>query len=1844
LTSRFSIDERDVLRVVWEDGNRVFCRGWCRDADGNRSAVLVVRPIAEHPSAPSLDRLAREYELRDELDGAWAVRPLELQRDAGPHRLLLEDPGGEPLQDQLGAPIDVESVLHLAIRMAAVLGKVHQRGLVHKDIKPHNIIVNRVTGEIKLTGFGIASRLLRERQSPEPPETIAGTLAYMAPEQTGRMNRSIDSRSDLYALGVTLYQMLTGQLPFTASDATEWVHCHVARQPVPPAERQKDVPGVVSMIIMKLLSKTAEDRYQTAGGLERDLRRCLAEWKAQHRIDDFVLGEHDTPDRLVVPEKLYGREREVTALLAAFNRVVNGGAPELVLVSGYSGIGKSSVVSELHKALVQPGGLFASGKFDQYKRDIPYATLAQAFQGLIRPLLGKSDADLGPWRDALRGALGPNGQLMVELVPELKLIIGEQPPVAELPPQDAQRRFQLVFRRFIGVFARPEHPLVLFLDDLQWLDLATLDLFEDLLTRSGLQHLALIGAYRDNEVTAVHPLVRKLDSIKGAGGKVGEITLAPLAREHLEQLVADALRCDSESASPLVQLIHGKTGGNPFFAIQFMSSLAQEGMLTFDHDTARWSWDLDRIDAKGYTDNVVDLLVGKLARLPGGTQNALQHLACLGNIAETTTLSIVLGTPEEQLHAALWPALREELVERRAAAYRFVHDRVQEAAYSLIPQSLRAEAHLRIGRLLAAQGPFETREEMIFDVVNQLNRGAALITLLDEREQLAELNLLAGKRAKASTAYASALAYLAAGAALLSKDSFERRHDLAFALELKRAECEFLTGALVVAEERLASLATRVAKTVERALVACLQMDLYTTLGQGSSAIAIGLDYLKHLDVDWSPHPTDQDVKREYERIWSQLGSRAIEDLIDLPLMTDPASLATLDVLTRLGPSTLSTDANLFSLTICRAVNLSLEQGNSDGSCYAYVRLGTIAGAKFSDYEAGYRFGQLGYDLVEGRGLKRFQARTYLTFGNVILPLSKHVRAGRSLMGRAFETANQTGDLTFAGYSCILLNNNMLAAGDPLSEVQRETEHGLAFGQNARFGIVIDTAATQLALVRTLRGLTPTFGSLDDEQFDELQMESRFSCNPNLAIAECWYWVCKLQARFLAQDYEGALAASSKAQGLLWTSPSLFETADYHLYSALSRAAACEALAADQQAQHVKALVAHHRQLEVWAETCPENFESRAALVGAEIARIEGRELDAERLYEQAIRAARENGFIHNEAIAYELAARFYGVRRFGDFAHLYLRKARDGYLGWGADGKVWQLESLYPQIKETKGAPAPTGTIGTPVEHLDLATVIKLSQVVSGEIVLEKMLDKLMRAAVEHAGAERGVLVLSSGGEQRIRAEATTQGDTIIVQLRDETVSGEVLPDSVLRYVIRTRESVILDDAGVEPSIAKDPYVRRRQARSILCLPLINQARLIGVLYLENNLAARVFAPARLTVLKLLASQAAISLENTQLYRDLAEREAKIRHLVDANIIGIFIWKIEGQVIEANDAFLQMVGYDREDLVSGRVNRTDLTPPEWRERDALITAELKASGAAQPFEKEYVRKDGTRIQVMIGVTAFDEKLDQGVGFVLDLTEQRRAEAHARESERRYREIQLDLAHANRVAAMGQLTASIAHEIRQPLAAVKMDGATGLRWLTRTPPEINEAKSCFENIVKDANRAANVISRVHSLVKKATPSKDTLDLNEAILEVVALTRSEAAKHGANVQIELANNLPRIFGDRVRLQQVMINLIVNAIQAVCDIVPDVREVHISTAYRGSEEVLVAVRDTGPGLSAESLPHLFEPFYTTKPDGMGMGLSICRSIIEDHGGQLSASANVPRGAVFQFTLPSNRESAG
>jgi PAS domain S-box-containing protein len=2255
---------------LWEDGERVFHRARRDGADGDRNTVLVVLPAAERPTRDTLDRLRHEYGLKDDLDDSWAVLPLELVHERGQTMLVLRDPAGEPLDRLLGPPVEVGRFLRLAVALSTALGRLHQRGLVHKDIKPTNIIVNSATDQVWLTGFGIASRFPRERQSPEPPEFIAGTLPYMSPEQTGRMNRAIDSRSDLYSLGITFYEMLTGTLPFVAADPMEWVHCHIARRPVPPDELVAGVPALLAAIVTKLLTKTAEGRYQTAAGLGSDLRRCLAEWDATGHIEQFSLGTHDAPDHLLIPERLYGREREIDTLLASFDRVLANGTLELVLVSGYPGIGKSSVVNELHKALAPRRGLFASGKFDQYKRDIPYATLGQAFQSLVHPLLGQSDAELDRWRNALREAVGPNGQLIVNLVPELELLIGKQPPVPDLPPREAKNRFQRVFRRFLGAFARPDHPLALFLDDLQWLDAATLELLEHLIPHSEVRHLFLVGAYRDNEVRPSHPLMRTLETIRKAGTRVEEIVLAPLGLDDVGQLVADAMHCEPERARPLAQLVQEKTDGNPFFAIQFFTALAEEGLLAFDPNTLAWQWNLDRIRTKSYTDNVVDFMAEKLKRLSATTQVSLKQLACLGNVAEITSLCLAHGETEQMMHATLSEAVHAGLVIHQLGTYKFLHDRIQQAAYSLIPEEDRAEVHLRIGRALLEGMTADQLAEHLFDVANQLNRGGALLIDPDEKAQVATIDLHAGQKAKASAAYAAAGAYFSAAMALLDQRAWDTQYELTFSLWRQRIECEFLTGNFGLAEQLIADLLQREGSKLDKAAIYRLKVQLHEVKGEYSQAVDSALTCLKLFDIDIPTHPTQEQVESEYEMVWQALNGRSIESLIDLPMMTDSEVQAAMQVFSALSAPAYFTDAHLSSWQRCRMVRMGIQYGMSGASALACATFGNTLGSIFHRYADGYRFARLACDLVEKHGFIAYQARIYHITGSISL-WTQPIASAIEFMQATYRAAIDNGDLAYACYGMSQPITGFLLRNDPLDVAWRQSEMALDFARKANYRDVVDVIRNQQSFVATMQGKTVSFSTFNDAQFDEATFEAQLTAD-RMALMICWYWILKLKARFLSGEYAEALAAAGKAKLLLWSSAGQIQLLDYFYYSALTAAACYENASSDQQQAWHELLTAHLEQLREWAEICPPTFGDKHALVSAEIARVEGRDTDAMHLYEEAIRSARENGFIQNEGLAHELSAGFYLSHGSTTAARAHLEDARSCFARWGALGKVQQLDRRYPRPRERAAPSLPTAMIDTPVEQLDVGTVLKAAQAVSGEIVLGELIKTLLRITVEHAGAGRGLLILFPGDEPRIAAEATTGRGQVEVTLRQTAVSSAELPISVLHTVIRTQESAILDDALAQNPFSADEYIRQNRVRSVLCLPLVKQARLIGVLYLENNLASHVFTPARISVLELLASQAAVSLENARLYNDLQEREAKVRRLVDSNIIGIVIGDFKGQILDANEAFLDIVGYSREDLVLGRLRWTELTPTEWRDADDQALAELRATGTAQPREKEYIRKDGSRVAVLLGSTTLDNREEEGVSFVLDLTERKqteeafrrsesylseaqrlshtgswawvpargeirywseecyrvvgfdpakepppletifqrihpddqarvaelmeraphdradftldyrvihpddrirdlhlvghpvfsasgdlaefvgtvidvterklaeeerqahvwflesmdkvnrafqgtndleqmtsdvlgavlsifacdrawlvypcdpeapswraamehtrpgypgafalgidlpmdaevanvfqtarassgavqfgsesdcpvpmqlaerfgiqsliaiaiypkvgkpylfglhqcsyhriwttrekrlfqevgrrlgdglsgllmlrnlreseskleeaeriahvgywdhdldtdsftwsdethrifdlplqeqcntsavlkalvhsedwesithasnsaqrggppynveyrvvrpngemrfvhsrgdvtrdeagrpcrmfgivqditerkRGEENLRESERRYREAQAELAHASRLTVLGELTASIAHEVNQPLTGVVTYGDACLRWIDGEVPRIDQARNAVEQMIASAQLASEVIARIRALSKKGAFESVRFNINQAIDDVIAVIRREINVHGVSLRPDLGASLPPVDGDRVQLQQVVMNLLMNGIQSMSAVTGRPRELRIRSREHGSDQILVAVEDSGTGIEPDNVGRLFNAFFTTKPDGIGMGLSICRSIIEQHGGRIWATRNSGAGSTFQFTLPACRE---
>ncbi|BAN28252.1 ATP-binding sensor histidine kinase [Caballeronia insecticola] len=1827
------------LEVLTQDGDHVFFRTERESAGGRLTTVLGMRPAREPPTAHILKRMSHEFGLRDSLDRSWAVMPLELAWQGEATTLFFEDFSGKPLDNLLVKPFKPDHFLEVAIGIASAVSKLHQSGLVHKDLKPAHILVNTTDKSVRLRGLGLATLNPRERQPFVPPETIDGTLAYMAPEQTGHMNRSVDTRSDLYSLGIVFYQMLTGVLPFAADEPMEWVHCHVARNPI-PLEKHIDVPSQIARIVQKLLAKAAEDRYQTAAGLERDLRRCHVGAYSPFDIETFPLGARDTPSRLFIPEKLYGRETDLRTLHAAFDHVVSAGSPKLVLVSGYSGIGKSSVVNELHKSLVPPRGLFASGKFDEYKRGIPYATIAQALQSLISQLLGKSDDEMSRWRTALQDAVGQNGQLMTTIVPNLAVIMGEQPVPPEVPSQDQQARFQMVLRRFLGVFARPEHPLTLFLDDLQWLDTGTLDLIEHLITHADVRHLLIVGAYRDNEVGPGHPLETRLARLRRLGDGVKEIELAPLRKVDITRLLMDTLHMPSGAVASLAALIFEKTAGNPFFSIQFVTALAEQGLLAFDADTSIWKWDLPGLRGQGFTDNVADLMAAKLRRLPLATRRALGELACLGSVVSTLDFALTQSQPETDWRAALSVAVRAGLLHESPETYTFLHDRIREAAYALIPEDARASTHLTMGRALATRATAESLRESIFEIVNQFGHGVQLISEPSEREQVARLELIAGDRAKASAAYETAAQYYATGRALLPERAWENCYPLVFDLELNEAESLYLAGEMSLAETKLAALVPRARTLVDAAAVACARINLFTILDQSGHAVAAGLEYLRQTGENWSSAPTADDVANAYGDIWKQIEQQPIEALSGLPFMQSEERSATMNVLTVLTTPALFTNSNLFRLTVVRMATLSFAYGNTHGSSLAYAWLGSILGSYFNDYQAGFRFGALGLNLVDRLGLDRFRARVYLVFGVHIAHWSRPLDLSLGYIRQAFDAAMRTGDISFASYACADSLAHRIARSDALEEVEQEAERNLEFARRAQFGFIVDVIHAQRALVRFLRGSAKDARMIEAE-FNESGFEQRAKDQPQLALPACYYWIRRLQGSVFAGDIPSAIRSIRRIRPVLWTTPTQFEHAEYYFYGALAWAMRCEQVAPDRARRCVARLLAHHAQLLRWVEHCPTTFASRVALTTAEIARAQGRGLDVLQLYEEAIARAGRDRLLYVEALAYERAAGFCLKQGLHTVAQAYLHSATECYLRWGAHGKARQLLEHVIRRPDGLAMHDSTSTIQTSIEHLDLATVLKVSQAVSREMISGRLIDVLLRTVMERAGAERSVLVLEQGQEQRIVADATIDNGRVRINQNDRPVTSKELPLSVLLTVTRLRETMVVRDARADLSLAGDPYLRDSGSRSILCLPMINQGKLLGFLYLENNHVQDIFTSAQIGILRFLASQAAVALDNSRLYLDLARREAKIRRLVDANIVGVTFWHRDGLIIDANDAFLRIVGYDRDDLCAGRLNWQTLTPDQHVEHiGAWTTAGSADSGQAGAYEKEYIRKDGSRAPVLVVFAGAKEESDEGISFVLDLTDRKR-------NEEALRMMRIGLEHGNRVAMMGQLAASVAHEVKQPMTGLMNNANLLLRQLEHENPELSKLRKTASRIVRDTRRASDVIDRTSALVHKTTPPKELLDLNDVIRVVTRFVRAEAIRQSIQLNLHLADPLPGVYGDRIQLQQLVLNLMMNSIEAVSNIVGRVRTLWIESRVDRAGFVCGVVRDNGPGIPVEDMEPIFDAFHTSKASGMGMGLAICRSIVEAHGGHLTAGSNAwvesgaqsseLCGAVFCFSLP-------
>jgi predicted ATPase/signal transduction histidine kinase len=1872
----------EITEVLRESERTLIYRGF-RRTDHLPVVLKVLRPRPPHPGA--VDRLENEYRIAREVDTAAVVQPLALARVDGMTALVLEDFGGTALSQLLGEPMEPARFLHLAVAAAAALAELHRRGVIHRDIKPDNILVNEATGALKISDLGIASFLPREQQPTCNPALIEGTLAYMSPEQTGRMHHAVDQRTDLYSLGVTFYEMLTGRLPFLPGDcrdALEWVHCHIARLPPPPAEVVPAVPEALSRMVMKLLSKAAEDRYQSAAGLENDLQECLEQWESAGRIALLALGQRDVPDRFSVPQKLYGRAEELAALLEAFQRVVTSAAPELVLIAGYSGVGKSSLVQELHKPVVEKRGFFVSGKFDQQKRNIPYSSFVQAFRDLIVDILTESDERVAAWRQRLQSALGANGQLIVDVIPQVELIVGKQAPVVELPPSEAQLRFKRVFQRFIAAFAARHHPLVLFIDDLQWADPASLELIEQITTSPDMTYLLLIGAYRENEVHPGDPLATCIGRIREMGAIGQQLALAPLSQAHLGELVSDTLHCSRAEASSLAELVHEKTAGNPFFAIHFLTRLHQDGLLAFDLPVRAWRWDVQQIGARGYTDNVADLMVAKLQRLPQATREAMTLAACAGDVVDVAILALIAEASQADIERDLRESVREGLMKQEGDSYRFLHDRIRQAAYSLLAEAERPDVHLRIARLLVAHSPPEKLGERIFEITSHFALGVGRIRSDPERAEVASLFLRAGRKAKASTAYQAAVGLLATGTGLLSEASWENQYQLTYDLYFERAECEWLSGGWEEADRRLAALLARARTNLDKLAVHGLKAKLHTNRGEWEQAVQSALDALRIIGVKWSPHPRLA-VLQAYAQVWQRLGDRSIEELIDLPPMTDPEMKAAMAIASGMPDAAAFTDPFLVALVACFMADSSLSEGNAESSAHGYALFGMLS-EQFGRFAEGYRFGRLAHELVEREHNLAYKTKVAFFVGNVVNFWVKPYRSGIEQLEIGVRTGLELGDILWASYCSVAAVLMRYLGAEPLAEVHREAERHLDSVRKVKFEDIEDLIISIRQCAQNLRGLTADLSTLSGDGFDE----AIFECNRervHTPLVVCWYSILKLQARVITGDYAQAMAAAAKANEILMTNRWFGTFPEFYYYHALAIAARCDDAAAPRRKKDLKALAGYEGVLRVWATSCPENFASKHALVAAEIARLKSRNADAMRLYEQAIRAARTGGLVQNEALAYETAARFYRTQGLPAFAELYLREARNCYLRWGANGKVRQLEQLHPQLAAESRRLMSTTSFAVSPEQIDLLSVVKASQAISRDVIVDKLVRSLLDVVLEHSGAEKGYLIVPRDGAPSIEAEAAldVHGTRVRTALAAPVTSSAWVARSIVQYVWRTGESVVLDDAVAERQFSDDEYIARHRPRSVLCLPILRHAEVVALLYLENNVLPGAFTPAHLSVLELLAAQAAISLENAQFVaREHAARSAA----EDAERRAAFLAEASAVLGESLDIAVVLerlaklvVGGLAEwcaiDLVEeGRIQRVGAVhtdgmrevldeyqrryPPRWSAPHASVRAmttgetilrpELSEADLREFCEDEehfrLVRALGTRTALSTPLLARGRVVGAiTLGSAQPSRRFGRADVELAEELSRRAAIAIDNAHLYRqaqeaVRLRDEFLRVASHELNTPLTALMLSLQSMRGRRSGKPPE----REVMLDMAGRAERhCARLTGLIRTLLDAARVERDELSLHPEQVDIATLVRDvmerfEPQLAHAQCVVSLTLGAPVVGRwDPLRIEQLVANLLDNAIKFGVG-----NSIEIAVEREG-EVARLSVTDHGIGIAPDRQARIFERFERGVPTqhygGLGLGLYMCRLIAEAHGGSIRVESRLGEGATFTVELP-------
>jgi predicted ATPase/signal transduction histidine kinase len=1794
--------------------------------------------LISRSSAVRLDssrrRIEHEFALAPRLDPQGALVPQAvLHTNEGP-LLVCDDPGGQALHELADGRLSIDRFLRLAVGAARALGHFHRSGLLHRDIKPSNLI-RGADGKVRLTGFGVSVEGRPDAQ-PVFDDSICGTLAYMSPEQTRRVEQQADQRSDLYSLGMTLYELITGRLPFEACDAVEWVYCHVARQPPSPRQFRDSIPLPLAQLLLQLIAKNPDERYQTACSLEADLRRCLGQWDEFQHLSAFEPAGRDHRHPGGEPQVLLARPLEHQALHAAFARVAQSGVCELVLLSGQAGVGKSTLVRQLQQDLTLSRVLFASGKFDQSAHNSPYASLAQALRSLIMRVLGETAQELQVWRQRLSVAVAGHGRLIANLVPEIELILGPQPAGPDLLANEAKHLFHYVLQRLLSSFVSPERPLVLFFDDLQWLDDATLSFISSFST-GHYRNILLILAYRDNHVRDSTIFGDFLSLLRQAPSRLSEIHVAPLSLAAVAQWIGLILRTEPEPILPLVELIHEKTAGNPFFVGQLLRTLLDERLLSFDRPSQRWRWDQSAIRGHQHAENVIDLMVLRIARLPPQTRALIGQMACIGSSVDLRTLYRISQIEEQSVLSHLAPAVEAGLVIEDHHGFAFYHDRVQESAYELTPLPARPAEHARIARLLIADLDGRGRPDQIFRVAGHLQRIPLDAPDDVERQLFCGLLLQAAQQAMESAAIQSALGYLVTASALILDRRGEDFTELGRELGFTHAQCLMLDGqferAGLVIDELLLQVVAQVPRAelymlkVEVQVLACSYQQAVTTAGEGLRMFGIHIP----AQVD------DREVEQRYRYLLQVLGTRQIESLNDLPEMRDVSYEAAMGLMASMVASASFINDDLLFVLTCEMVLLSLEYGVCPASTHGLGWFGVALAHKYGAYAEGAAYAHVAHSLVERHGYISAESATLVALDQVCVwtqPLEHSLAYARS----AFASSYNAGNLAMSCYASLHTVSNLLVMGEYLERVEDEIERGLDFARRVRFRDVEAALLTLAAFIRSLRlGTVPDRLGATGQLAVINPQEARDSA---MTPAAFWWWMFEGITKYTYRDFSGAAHYLEKAESLAWSTPAHIHLFGLHYYSALNLAAGCRN--GEGAAAVLERMTPHMAKLDDWAMLNPHSFKDKGLLVRAEMARLQGDDLAAMTLYEEAVTAAANGGFVHVQALAHELAGEFHHVRGLYTSARSHYRNARDCYQRWGASGKVAGLEARGGILRAQASLSRPSISISVGQESLDLVSVMKASQALSEEIVLDRLIGILLTHTLMHAGAQQALLLLVKDDAPQVCAIGRAHESGIATDLTVMTPSARHLPLSMLYTVMRTRQLTVLDNAMQPHVFAEDEYFRDRQVRSVLCLPLVKQGQVIGVLYLENNLAPGVFTSSRTSVLELLAGQAAISLDNARLYAELVEENARRREIEAAlrtsksslalgqriSQSGSFRWNARTGEAQWSDELFAILGHKVSSVVPSLAELEHLIHPEDLQPFlAMLTEAVHHSSAFQHAFRLLMPDGAIRHLELLGEPDGD---DMFVGVTSDVTERKSTETALRNA-------RAELARVSQATIMGELAASIAHEINQPLASIVSNASASVRWLNREVPVVAEALAGLSDIVDDGKRAADIVRALQSLAKQTPPNREPLYINEVIRQVVLLTASEVEQHQVLLYKEVSEPQLSVQGDAVQLQQVVLNLIMNAVDAMSEVNDRPRRLSISCDTVADEYVVVSVQDNGFGIDQEHIERVFEAFFTTKEKGMGMGLAICRSIIDAHGGMLRAFSGRSSGAVFVFTLP-------